>query len=43
MERSGLKVLKDLNFCELKERMEVADDIKGRLLEVMDRDSQFLA
>jgi hypothetical protein len=35
--------LKDLNFCELKERMDVSGDVKGRVMEVMERDSQFLA
>jgi hypothetical protein len=42
-ERSGLKVLKDLNFCELKERMDVGAEVKERLIQVMERDSQFLA
>ena len=42
-EKSGLKVLKDLNFCELNERMNINSDVKRRILEVMEKDSQFLA
>ena len=40
---SGLKVLKDLNFCELKETMEIPRDTKESMLEVVKKDSQFLA
>jgi hypothetical protein len=42
-ERSGLKVLKDLNFCELKEKMNVDSEVKRKVIEVMGKDSQFLA
>jgi hypothetical protein len=36
-------VLKDLNFCELKEKMNVDSEVKRRVIEVMEKDSQFLA
>lgn len=42
-EKSGLKVLKDLNFCDLKDHMNIEDEQKERVLEVIDKDSQFLA
>ena len=40
---SGLKVLKDLNFCELNECLQVNPKVKKSVLEVIKSDSEFLA
>lgn len=40
---SGLKVLKDLNFIELNETFNVVRDEKKEFLNVLQRDSEFLA
>jgi len=40
---SGLKVLKDLNFCELNESLRVNQTEKKSVLEVIKSDSEFLA
>ena len=41
-ERSGLKVLKDLNYIELKEHVFLEPTLKEQVLAVLDRDTQFL-
>ena len=40
---SGLKVLKDLNFIELEENMDINQDEKLDLYNVLFSDSKFLA
>jgi Phosphatidylinositol-4-phosphate 5-Kinase len=41
--KSGLKVLKDLNFCELEEKLMINSAIKDGVHQIIERDSKFLA
>lgn len=42
MGRTGLKVLKDLNFIELGEKLNVYEAQKEKLLNIIEQDSVFL-
>jgi len=40
---SGMKVLKDLNFIEIPQKLDVANEDKQKVLDIIDYDSKFLA
>ena len=41
--KSGLKVLKDINFVELKEQLDIDSEQRDEIMTTLARDSQFLA
>jgi hypothetical protein len=43
MNTSGMQVLKDLNFIEFTEDVDIQPQQKKNLLEIITRDAQFLA